>query len=131
MVSVATVKTSEIARCKGSTIKVTVRLVVQGGAPPTFVVVVLVVLYRILDLLSSERTGQSQTTVSVKSAKSLCGDCSECCNGGYRVWDLCKNCGGSDPKGEMLEKRLKAHTYAVCGNLMVNKAQQVSGMSTT
>jgi len=35
-------------------------------------------------------------------------------------WKLCKNCGGNDPKGEMLVKRRKAHTCAVCGDVMVN-----------
>jgi hypothetical protein len=36
-------------------------------------------------------------------------------------WKLCRNCGGNDPKGETLEKRRKAHTCAVCGDVMVNK----------
>ena len=36
-------------------------------------------------------------------------------------WKLCRNCGGNDPKGETLEKRRKAHTYSVCGDVMVNK----------
>jgi hypothetical protein len=36
-------------------------------------------------------------------------------------WKLCRNCGGNDPKGEALEKRRKAHTCAVCGDVMVNK----------
>jgi hypothetical protein len=39
-----------------------------GGIIPTFVVVVLAMESLIHVLLSSERTGQSQTTVSVKSA---------------------------------------------------------------